>query len=83
MVHHSCYLNISFEADRLLFFWVLGRLPCPLRGASRRVLFALSQQLRSSRSAEPVVAECCPDLRIASQDHLQAHALHLRGARHA
>ena len=44
MVHHSCYLNISFEADRLLFFWVLGRLPCPLRGASRRVLLALSQQ---------------------------------------
>ena len=30
MVHHSCYLNISFEADRLLFFgsWAVCRARC-------------------------------------------------------
>ena len=33
MVHHSCYLNISFEADRLLFFWGPGPSAVP---AARR-----------------------------------------------
>ena len=58
MVHHSCYLNISFEADRLLFFgsWAVcrSRLSC----TPWRVLGALTQELRNSRSAETFVAEC-------------------------
>ena len=35
MVHHSCYLNISFEADRLLFF--LGPGPSAARAELRCV----------------------------------------------
>ena len=83
MVHHSCYLNISFEADRLLFFGgVLGRLPRALSCAAWRVLAALAQQLRNSRRAEPFLAECLADFSHRTTDHLQAQALHLRWARH-
>ena len=72
MVHHSCYLNISLEADRLLFFLVLGRLPFALSCTPWRVLGALTQELRNSRSAETFVAECFPDFHVASQHDLQA-----------
>ena len=61
----------------------LGRLPFALSCTPWRVLGALTQELRNSRSAETFVAECFPDFHVASQHDLQAQALHLGWAGHS
>ena len=72
-----------FRGRQIAFFLVLGRLPFALSCTPWRVLGALTQELRSSRSAETFVAECFPDFHVASQHDLQAQALHLGWAGHS
>ena len=71
-----------FRGRQIAFFLVLGRLPFALSCTPWRVLGALTQELRSSRSAETFVAECFLDFHVASQHDLQAQALHLGRAGH-
>ena len=71
-----------FRGRQIAFFLVLGRLPLALSCAPWRVLAALAQQLRDSRSAEPFVPKGLADLSHRTTDHLQAQALHLRWAGH-
>ena len=72
-----------FGGRQIAFFLVLGRLPFALSCTPWRVLGALTQELRNSRSAETFVAECFPDFHVASQHDLQAQALHLGWAGHS
>ena len=72
-----------FRGRQIAFFLVLGRLPFALSCTPWRVLGALTQELRNSRSAETFVAECFPDFHVASQHDLQAQALHLGWAGHS
>ena len=74
MVHHSCYLNNSFEADWLLFFLVLGGLQLHLSRTPWRVLRAFSHQLADSRGPEALGPQGLPDLQVAPEHHFQAKA---------
>ena len=71
-----------FRGRQIAFFLVLGRLPLALSCAPWRVLAALTQQLRDSRSAEPFVPKALADFSHRTTDHLQAQALHLGWAGH-
>ena len=83
MVHHSCYLNNSFEADRLLFFLVLGGLPFALSCTPWRVLGALTHELRNSRSPEAFVAKALADFSLGGTHHLQPAEFKLGWAGHS
>ena len=83
MVHHSCYCNISFKADRLFFFGgVLRCLPRPLHRISRWALLALREQLCRAGSAKAFAPQGCADFCFGPQEHFQPHALELGGSRH-
>ena len=81
MVHHSCYLNNSFEADWLLFL-VLGRLQLHLSCTPWRVLRAFSHELADSRSPEALGPQGLPDLQVGAKHDFQAEAFQLGRAGH-